>query len=193
MSSVRSVGAGSGYRSLPWLFVGEPAALQLPHGLGGWNRTSPMSCIRNRRHTLRLRLDDPSYCAAWCPGVELNHASDVRSVGSDPSAGAESCSSESHRLTALQVRGPHWSASSSAQRRSSTGRESNPRSALCRRVPCHLATGAQFRCEDSNLDSWCQRPAPCHWTTPEHLRRAVTRGRTEPSRIPGERAAPRSP
>lgn len=129
------------------------------------------------------------------PGVELNHASDVRSIGSDPSAGAFPGAARRSRTAS-----PHYKCGAlTGELRaaggggSSTGRGSNPRSALCRRVPCHLATGAQFRCEDSNLDSWCQRPASCHWTTPEHLRRAVTRGRTEPSRIPGERAAPRSP
>lgn len=26
---------------------------------------------------------------------------------------------------------------------------------------------SQFRCKDSNLDVWCQRPASYHWTTPD--------------------------
>lgn len=114
-------------------------------------------------------------CDAWYPGVELNHASDVRSVGSDPSTGASGASCWYRvRESNPRCRSENpvsWPSGRTRllSRRSSTGRESNPRSALCRRVPCHLATGAKFRCEGSNLDSRFQRPASCRWTTPERI------------------------
>jgi hypothetical protein len=118
------------------------------------------------------------------PGVELNHASDVRSVGSDPSTGA--C-----RLPWYRVR------------------ESNPR--FRSENPVSLPAGRTRRCDARGRAPGGRRTrctVQVRGLEPRWLvsktrvlplddtrarRRAVTRGRTEPSRIPGERAAPRSP
>ena len=92
------------------------------------------------------------------PGVELNHASDVRSVGSDPSTGACRClgiaCGNRTRVSGVRIRFPRQLEERDA---GTPGIE--------RRAG--VEPGARFRCEDSNLDGWCQRPGSCHWTTPE--------------------------
>jgi hypothetical protein len=94
------------------------------------------------------------------PGVELNHASDVRSVGSDPSTGA--C-----RLPWYRVRESNPRFRSENPVSSPAGRTRRWDARIEHRVGAW--PGAWFRCEDSNLDGWCQRPGSCHWTTPEHI------------------------
>jgi hypothetical protein len=161
------------------------------------SRSSTRGGNRTRACALKARRPRP-----------LDHASSVPPAGFEPAHRASEtrvtstyggeidaisrCSSPGNRTPPSGLEDPS-PIHRPSHRAASIGRESNPRSALCRRVPCHLATDAavrRWRAPESNRPQpHCKCSSP-PWYMPPHGAKRSRRGSNSPGAVDSRTASP---